>query len=243
MKSYHVTWDDLPTHDKYGLYPDSSIKDLMEHDIICETQPYLFVDEIGITGKFHYHGYFHSKFSKNTVKKKFQQFLGTQVYFTDPTHPKYKKYERDGVLGVEIYLMKGKTNHMKSTDDLKVYPSIQIAKTSYYGDNIETATRLQHIRKIYEKVVEDMKKYKSEVANISKEKKLTEWQLILKDIETHTLDTRSQIKDYLSFVHYSREKYHFSENGFKNLFRKIFKFKNPEHYSRYIRERMDEIIM
>lgn len=239
MKSYHVTWDQRISFAIFKFM----IEDLDKKGIILKSQPYIFVQEIGITGKVHFHGYFHSKFCKNTVKKKFQEELGTQVYFTDPTHPKYLKYNRDGVLGVEIYLMKGETNHMKSTDDLEVTPSICMVNSEYYGDPLETGTRLHHIRKIYEKVIEDMKKYKSEVANISKEKKLTEWQLILKDIETHSLDTRSQIKDYLAFVHYSREKYNFSENGFKTLYRKIYKLKTPKDYSRYIRERMDEIII
>lgn len=233
MKSYHVTWDKEED--------DPSIKDIKA--LILTSQPYIFVRETGLTGKIHFHGYFFSDKCKNTVKKKLQELLKVPVYFTDPKHPKYLKYNRDGVLGVEIYLMKGETNHMKPNDDLKVTPYKLLWNTEYYGVDMEPGTKMHHIRKIYEKVIEDMKKYKSEVANISQEKKQTEWQLILKDIDNYSLDTRSQIKDYLAFVHFTREKYNFSENGFKTLFRKIYKLKMPKQYSRYIRERMDEIII
>lgn len=242
MKSYHVTWDAAPelceANGGAGHPPVSDIKAM-----IVTSQPYLFVREIGITGKIHFHGYFFSDKCKNTVKKKMQELFKVPVYFTDPENPKYLKYKRDGVLGVEIYLMKGEKNHMKPNDDLKVTPFKLLWNTEYYGVDDEPGTKLHHIRKIYKKTIEDMKNYKSTVAKITKERKETEWQLILKDINNYCLDTRSQIKDYLAFVHYKREKYNFTENSAKSLFRKIFKLKQEQNYLRYIRERMDEIII
>lgn len=84
-----------------------------------------------------------------------------------------------------------------------------------------------------------MKNYKSEVSQISKENKLSEWQLVLKDLTDLAIDTEHQIKDYLAYTHYTREKYNYSENGFKNLYRKIMKHKNINKYKNYIRQLMD----
>jgi len=228
MKTYHVTWD------------TTALDDVKTSGIVHTQSPYLFVHEIGITGKKHYHGYFTSQFSKNTIKNKLQNILKVPVYFSDPANPKYLKYNQDGALGVEIYLLKGQTNHMRSNDDLKVTPLIVWHNKTYYGNTI-TEARLQHIRKIYEDVITSMKNYKAEVSSIQQEKKLTEWQLILKDLDELTIDTEQQIKDYLAYTHYCREKYHFTENGFKNIYRKIMKHKNLNKYKNYIRNLMDVV--
>jgi len=234
MKSYHITWDtkDLQTWD----FDDTD--QVAKTGLVAQAHPYLFVKEIGVTGKLHYHGYFHSTFSKNTIKNKLQELLETPVYFSNPDNPKYLKYSQDGVLGVEIYLIKGVKNHMRGTDDLKMTPFIKWHNIEYYGPSINEG-RLQHIRNKYEKVVTSMKNYKSEVSKISKENKLSEWQLVLKDLTDLAIDTEHQIKDYLAYTHYTREKYNYSENGFKNLYRKIMKHKNINKYKNYIRQLMD----
>ncbi|AXH78560.1 MAG: hypothetical protein [Circular genetic element sp.] len=234
MKTYHITWDKTNTdedHSDHLLVKKTSV--------VHEASPFLFVYEIGITGKLHYHAYFSSQFSKNTIKKKLHDILKKQVYFSDPGNPKYLKYEKDGVKGVEIYLMKGIKNHMRSSDDLEVVPFIIWRNETYYTDSLEG--RLAHIRSVYVKVITSMKSYKSEVAKISKEKKLTEWQLVLKDIKDLPFDSAWCIKDYLAYTHYCRPEYNFSENGFKNLYRKILKEKDLNHYKSYIRNIMDSM--
>lgn len=229
MKSYHITWD---------TQGDDDLEIIKKTLCVQTSKPYLFVHEYGVTGKSHYHGYFTSQYSKNTVKNKIQEGLKTSVYFTNPEHPKYLKYSQDGVLGVEIYLVKGETNHMKPNDDLKVMPLIIWSNNSYYSI-LPEGGRMAHIRKVYENVITKMKNYKTEVSKISKEKTLTEWQLILKDLQEMAIDTDSQIKDYLAYTHYTREKYNFTENGFRNLYRKIKKNKNINNYKNYIRNIMD----
>lgn len=234
MKTWHITWDkqnqECDIHNEHLL--------INKTGIVHTSSPYLFVYEVGVTGKYHYHGYFASQYSKNTIKKKVQEALATNVYFSNPDNPKYLKYNKDGALGVEIYLLKGVTNHMRSTDDLKVTPHVIWHNSKYYGPAILEG-RLQHIRNVYEKVITSMKQYKTEVSKISKEKKLTEWQLVLKDIKDLSLDTAWCVKDYLAYTHYTRPEYNFSENGFKNLYRRILKENDINHYKDYIRNIMD----
>ncbi len=235
IKAYHVTWDEsIEMGDPWeiGLLKDSKL--------VAEGLPYLFVHEIGVTGKDHFHGYFHSTFCKNTIKTKLQGLFKVNVYFSNPENPKYLKYNRDGVLGVEIYLLKGNLNHMKSNDDLKVLPSLVWLNKEYYGLDIKQG-RLAHIRGIYEKVITEMKNYKGTVAKITQERKKSELQLCLKDLEIGQGETPMCIRNYLAYTHYMRKEYNFTENGYKNLYRKILKEKFPNIYKDQIRQRMDEI--
>ncbi|AXH78769.1 MAG: hypothetical protein [Circular genetic element sp.] len=234
MKAWHITWD--KSEDNSTEHTDHLLVNTT--GIVNVNLPYLFIHEVGVTGKLHYHGYFSSQYSKNTIKKKLQEVLKKNVYFSNPDNPKYLKYDRDGVKGVEIYLLKGVTNHMRSTDDLKVIPFVIWQNIPYYGSTINEG-RMEHIRNVYEKVITSMKSYKSEVSKISKEKKMTEWQLVLKDIHDLCLDSAWCVKDYLAYTHYTRPEYNFSENGFKNLYRRILKEKDINHYKDYIRNIMD----
>jgi hypothetical protein len=229
-KSYHVTYD------------GPAVKWIEDDGNVVLNLPYLVVEEQGATGKQHIHAYFHSQLSRNTLRSRITQECKTMVSFSDPESVKYQKYNKDGVKGVEIYLMKGKTNHMKANDDSKVLPLIKCLNKAYYGSVFEPGTRLDKIRRIYEKATLDMKNYKSTVAKITTERKKTELELCLKDLENCQGQTAQTVKDYLAYTHYMRKEYNFTENGYKNLFRKILKEKFPDIYKNQIRNRMDEII-
>jgi len=245
MKSYHITFDDWKGTFNGHQHVDTAISKILkivkDNDTIASSMPYLVVYEIGVTGKEHYHMYFHSQKCKNTLKKRLEKEIRTAVYFSDPSNPKYLKYETDGVLGVEIYLMKGKTNHMKSIDDLKVTPSVILANRAYYGHEEDSSSRLTFIRNKYEEQIDKMKKYKKEVAHITTERKKTEWEEILKDISVNPLHTTSDIKDYLSYQHYTKEKFNFTENGARNLYRKILKKIDINQYKNLVRNKLDLI--
>jgi hypothetical protein len=227
LKSYHITFDKTD-----GLQINTIMVDLD----ISMSSPYLLVYELGVTGKEHYHMYFFSSRCKNTLKTKSQKLLKTEVYFSNPENIKYNKYNKDGVKGVEIYLLKGKTNHMKQNDDIGVTPSIILSNKAYY-----TEARISFIRSIYENTIKGMKDYKKTVAKITTERKETEWQEILKEITLNPIYSPSDIKDYLAYQHYTKEKYNFSENGFKNLYRKILKKVDVNNYKNLIRNKMDLI--
>jgi len=260
MKSYHITFDAWNIfEDEDGSYapdisPEEKIDNLINEEygtncalasyagkVIEKNMPYLMIREYGVTGKEHYHMYFHSTMCKNTIKKKLDELIRTTIYFSNPSNPKYRKYETDGVLGVEIYLCKGETNHMKINDDLKVIPYVILSNTSYYGNWEDTTSRIRFIRQKYEEQIEKMKKYKKSVADISAERKKSEWEEILKEITAQPLHSSSDIKDYLSYQHYTKEKYNFTENGAKNLYRKILKKIDINQYKNLIRNKFDLI--
>lgn len=243
-KNYHITYDKNDHFEDDGQYVQNttSVPELIETSgLIDLTKPYLMVYEVGVTGKEHYHMFFHSTKCKNTLKNKLQDICRTAVYFSNPSNPKYLKYKQDGVLGVEIYLFKGETNHMKMNDDLQVLPSVIIVNREYYGNEEDTSSRLAFIRSKYQEQIEKMLKYKKEVAHITAERKKTEWEEILKDISVNPLHSASDIKEYLCYQHYTKEKYNFSENGAKNLFRKILKKIDINQYKNLIMNKMDLI--
>lgn len=126
------------------------------HKIDTE-KPYLMVKELGKDGgQEHHHLYFYSPKSLNTVKKYLTECKFLNLKFTDPTNPRYKKYDdprefKDLVeyenIGCLVYLLKGKTNHMNCKDDLKVHPEIS-------ADNLEDLTTL---RELYEIIIKEMR--------------------------------------------------------------------------------------
>ena len=254
-KGYHVTYncneynakiEGTPYENDYQYFvPDSKhIEDLLV-DTRCginTVMPYLWVFEIGTTGKAHYHCYFFSTKSRNTVKKWMYEHCKATLQVSDPFDDKYNKHAKDGVYGVEIYLHKGKTNHMSSNDDLKVIPHKICSNLEYYGDINNETSRSYKIRKMYENIIQQMKKYTSEVRKISENNKLTEIQTILKDLSDKSILSGREIKDYLIDVHYMRPKYIYSENGFKRIFLKILREKNPKHYKEIIKQSMDSVL-
>ena len=247
-KPYHITYDfnEYNSHKRIQRMHanTSNIKDALEDKRlgINKKMPYLWVQEIGVTGKQHIHCYFFSSKSKNTVKKYFFEHSKQQMQVSNPNDAKYAKYDKDGVKGVEIYLLKGETNHMNKNDDLKVMPYIILANNEYYGHiNIKT-TRLYKIRDMYEKITQDLKKYAKECRTINEENKLTEFQLILKDLTDKRQMTAEEIKKYMIDVHYLRPKYVYSENGFKRLFLKILREKNEDLYKIILSNSMNNII-
>ena len=253
---YHITYDcneynaikERPLGDDHRYWQWSA--DLKHIDKILDDKkiglnkkmPYMWVLEIGTTGKYHYHCYFYSSKSKNTVKKYFFEHAKENLKVSDPDNLKYAKYGRDGVIGVEIYLHKGITNHMCKTDDLKVLPRKIIQNEDFYGDIKNETSRSYKIRKMYEKIIEDLKKYAKECRTINEENKLTEFQLILKDLEKKPTMEAHEIKSYMIDTHYMRPKYVYSENGFKRLFLKITREKNEKLYKQILKDSMNSIM-
>jgi len=238
-KSWHITYDISEEHKE--KYDEESYKQKFT-GLYEETKPYLLVFEIGKTGKWHHHFYFYSKLCKNSLKKKFEAITLEPVYFSDPDGQKYKKYDVDGVRGVEIYLHKGVTNHLDKNDDLKVIPCKVLYNKSYY--NRETSTGITwscFCRKKYEMSIEKMKNWKQEVAKQTKERQQTEIQVILKDLENYPSYSRSEILDYLAYTHFVKPEYNFSEMRAKNLFWKILKEKSPNEYKNDMRQKLDRL--
>jgi len=199
-KHYHITYD-VDNEENDGTLVDEILDKIRP-----EPNPqYLFVGEIGKTGKYHHHAIFWSKKCKNTLRNQIQEVVPSQVYFSNPSADKYRKYEVNGVKGVEIYLSKGKTNHMSKEDDIKV-------------------------RKQYEEQITKMKKYTAEVKKQSEEKKKTEWLGVLKDLEEKIQMTPEQIVEYLADTHYMKEEINFSEARAKWLYWKLLKLKCPWEY-------------
>lgn len=250
--AYHVTYDcnehnsvkefadDWSGGKNYTVYGNGHINELFRDPKlgINKVMPYLWVYEIGTTGKEHYHCYFYSTKTRNTVKKYMFNHCKSQIKISDPFHDKYKVNNEDGVYGVEIYLHKGKKNHMCKNDDLKVMPSIISSNLEYYGDLKNKTSRSYKIRQKYEKIIKEMQNYSEQCRQISDERKLTEIQTILKDFEKSSTVTPAEIRNYLIDVHYMRPKYLYSENGFKRIFLKILKEKNPFQYKEIMRDRM-----
>jgi len=236
-KAWHITydlseeWDDTKLDNFKGLYSD--------------TRPYLLVKEEGKTGKLHHHFYFSSKYCKNSLKKKFEAVTLESVYFSDPDSQKYKKYDIDGVRGVEIYLHKGVTNHMSKNDDLHIAPVILLSNFFYYGrKNDERSggeTWSDFCREKYYQTIVKMKSWKQEVAKQTKERQQTEIQVILKDLENYPSYSRSEILDYLAYTHFVKPEYNFSEMRAKSLFWKILKEKSPNEYKNDMRQKLDRI--
>jgi len=249
IKSYHITFDLCPDflldpkdyHMSCECPEDCIEESIRASECYMKSLPYLLVREIGVTGKLHYHMYFHSTKCKNTLKKHLEQITKATVYFSDPNNVKYSKYNKDGVLGVEIYLSKGFTNHMKMDDDLKVTPSYIFYNMEYYGNHLDEGSKLEFIRSKYELAITEMRKYKKQVAEISSERKMNEWQEILKDISVSPLHSTTDIKQYLCYQHYTKEKYTFTENGAKNLYRRILKKIDINSYKNLIMNKMDLI--
>lgn len=239
FKSYHITYD------------ENQYNDTIDHieDILKDTKlgvnkimPYLWVAEIGTTGKRHYHCYFFSSKSKNTVKKYMFVHTKEALKVSNPDDAKYAKHNKDGVKGVEIYLHKGCTNHMCKNDDLKVMPRKICQNNEYYGNIENDTSRSYKIRQMYQKTVEDLKKYAKECRKINEENKLTEYQTILKDLSKKTQMSPGEICDYLIDVHYMRPKYIYTENGFKRNFLKILREKNEFTYKEIMKDSMNAIM-
>lgn len=249
FKAYHITYDFNHLNSKDDEPDDKHIAEIMEdkHIGINHKMPYLWVAEKGRTGKLHYHCYFHSSKSKNTVKTHMFNHTKEALSVTNPADKKYAKYDKDGVKGVEIYLFKGYTNHLEKTDDITIHPKFVLFNETYYGDSgpcllDDVDTRAHKIRKMYEQLVTDLKKYNEHMRKISEENKLSEFQTILKDLEKKSLMTPDEIRSYLVNVHYMRPKYIFSEMSFKRIFCKILREKNEILYREYMNDRMKEII-
>lgn len=242
-KAYHITYDieeDVCPNEEREDYLPSGIDELYVH-----SKPYLMVFEVGKTGKPHHHFYFYSKFCKNTLKKKFEEELKTQVYFSDPDNVKYKKYDCDGVRGVEIYLVKGIKNHMSKDDNIEnmeSQPYIVRCNQQYYDrKDPKGLTWLGFCRQKYEEVIKKMRSRKKEVADDTKAKNEAEIQVILKDLENYPSYSRSEIVDYLTFTHYVKPEYNFTDVRCKNMFWRILKIKNPNEYKNQLHSRIANI--
>lgn len=250
-KPYHITYDfneynsflsNNGTNVRHGSikHIDDALND--KRLAINSKMPYLWVHEIGVTGKDHFHCYFFSSKSKNTIKKYLFEHTKEALKVSNPNDTKYAKYDKDGVKGVEIYLLKGQTNHMNKNDDLKVIPSIISLNKEYYGRIKNETSRSYKIRSIYEQIIEDLKKYAKECRSINEENKLTEFQLILKDLSEKQLMSPQDIQRYLRDIHYMRPKYVYSDNGFKRLFLKILREKNEYLYKQCMENSMISIV-
>jgi len=114
-------------------------------------KPYLMVKELGKNGgQEHHHLFFYSPKSLNTVKKYLTECNFLNLKHSDPSNPKYKKYD-DLIdikhLGCILYLLKGKTNHFICKDSFDITPEIS-------STNIPNISEL---RTIYEQTIIQMR--------------------------------------------------------------------------------------
>ena len=147
------------------------------------------------------HFYFHSRRCKNTVKKYLEQWGMTNLLFSDSLNKKYAKYNSTGtigpMLGVEIYLLKGVTNHMSPDDDLKVLPNILLHSPQY------TPEYKAVIRSCYQDIVVKLRSYKKEIKKINDDRKKRERECIMEDLKFQITMPIENIRDYVK-KHYAK---------------------------------------
>lgn len=166
---------------------EESLKGLIQE--IDQKQPYFVNNEIGTTNVGilygdhnndkqgeHWHLFFYSTKSINTVKKMLTDKGFLNLKYSNPNNEKYDKYKilKDSEPCI-IYLSKGVTNHMKTTDDLEVQPIVRLT-------NLTTEERLVY-RKEYERIILEMKKKTSDFKKNIKDKKISDTKKIVQYME------------------------------------------------------------
>lgn len=155
----------------HSLINDEILKGIIPE--INQKLPYFVNNEYGSKDQQeHWHLFFYSTRSINTVKKMLTKIGFLNLKYSDPQNPKYNKYKiLKDIEPCIIYLSKGSNNHMKTTDSEDNKPIVRLT-------NLTDEDRLVY-REEYLKIIRDMKEKASDFKKKIKDKKISDTKKIV----------------------------------------------------------------
>lgn len=220
----------------FNYISDKKLKGIIHE--INPNKPYFINNEYGSVDKQeHWHLFFYSSKSINTIRKKLTDLGFLNLKYSDPNKKKYDKYKvSKDIEPCIIYLSKGSTNHMKTIDDENVAPIVRLT-------NLTLISRLAY-RLRYLTILRNMKEKSKDFKENVKEKNESDTRQMLAYMQGKSPEEIIQ-----ALPQFFLENLTIAESEFKytSYFITCLKKYHPEHYKDYrvrqMRKKFEEILL